>query len=107
MECKPIVKTVNMVKSVNYIKAAISTGGPLKTALDLQKKIKEFTPERILRVDPKIIRNLEKLLQHEKLQLNVVMNASVACGALLGWVHAVIQTNNALLVVEPKKKELA
>lgn len=73
----------------------------------LQKKIKEYTPEKILGVDPKIVTKLTKLLEHDMLQMDKVKGASAPCAALLGWINAVIQTNNALLVVEPKKAELA
>jgi len=35
------------------------------------------------------------------------MNASAAAGNLSLWIRAVIETYEALLVVEPKRKELA
>jgi len=68
--------------------------------------IKSYNEEKIKNIPSKIINSVKKFLKQDDIQPKRVQQASQAASMLLGWVTAVIKVNGALLIVEPKRKEL-
>ena len=101
---KPIVKTVNMKKQYFWWDTAIKE--ILKTSQFLMGLIKSYNEEKIKNIPSKIINSVKKFLKQDDIQPKRVQQASQAASMLLGWVTAVIKVNGALLIVEPKRKEL-
>lgn len=58
-------------------------------------------------IPQKSIDKLSELLTNELLEDKVLKSASTPGFNLCQWLRAVVETYGALLVVEPKKKELA
>ena len=70
-------------------------------------RVKGFGPEQILAIPEDKIITLKKFVDDPMMALDVVKNASNAAFQLSLWIRAVVKTYDALLIVEPKKKELA
>ena len=58
-------------------------------------------------IPPKNIQKLNNFLNNPDFALEAVQKASAAAFGLSKWIRAVVQMYEALLVVEPKKKQLA
>jgi dynein heavy chain len=71
-------------------------------------KIRNFDEGNIKAINPKTIVKLkEVVIDDEKFEKSKVFGVSSAAGNMSLWVKAVVLTYDALLVVEPKRKELA
>jgi hypothetical protein len=88
MGVSPKKSVVNMVKVIEWMKPAMA--GPFKSASGLKKIIDTYDTEKILSISPKIIKNLNKLLEADKEIFDRVVHASAACAGLLGWVTAIL-----------------
>ncbi|CAD8115295.1 unnamed protein product [Paramecium sonneborni] len=72
----------------------------------LIKRIKDFRDDSIRQIPQAKINKLKAFSQNPLFQKDKVFNASVAAGNLSLWVRAVVETYDALLVVDPKRQQL-
>ena len=73
----------------------------------LISRVKEFREDKIKAIPKKNINKLKQFFTQPDFEKEKVFNASKAAGSLSLWIRAVVDTYGALLVVEPKKKQLA
>lgn len=73
----------------------------------LIKRVKDFKEDFIRAVPEKNIEKLKNFVKNPLFEKDKVFNASKAAGNLSLWVRAVVDTYFALLVVDPKKEQLA
>lgn len=73
----------------------------------LLKRVTDFKDESIKAMAPAKISKLKVFLQNPLFEKEKVFNASKAAGNLSLWIRAVVDTYEALLVVEPKRATLA
>ena len=70
-------------------------------------RVKEFREEKIKAIPEKNINKLKQFITKPEFEKEKVFTASKAAGSLSMWIRAVVDTYGALLVVEPKKIQLA
>ncbi len=70
-------------------------------------RVKDFREDKIKSIPERNIQKLKAFSQKPQFQKQKVFTASKAAGSLSLWIRAVVDTYGALLVVEPKKKQLA
>ena len=73
----------------------------------LISKVKDFREDKIKAIPEKNIGKLKQFITKPEFEKDKVFTASKAAGSLSMWIRAVIDTYEALLVVEPKKIQLA
>ena len=73
----------------------------------LISRVKDFREDKIKAIPEKNIKKLEVFMTNPDFEKDKVLNASKAAGSLSLWIRAVVDTYGALLVVEPKKIQLA
>lgn len=73
----------------------------------LISRVKDFREDKIKAIPEKNIKKLEVFMTNPDFEKDKVFNASKAAGSLSLWIRAVVDTYGALLVVEPKKIQLA
>lgn len=73
----------------------------------LINRVKEFREDKIKAIPEKNIQKLKQFVTQPDFEKEKVFNASKAAGSLSLWIRAVVDTYGALLVVEPKKIQLA
>lgn len=69
-------------------------------------RVKEFKEDKIKAVPQSKIDKLKVFITNPLFEKDKVFNASKAAGNLSLWIRAVVQTYDALLVVEPKRRML-
>ena len=69
----------------------------------LIKRVKEFDEFKIKAIPQSKINKLKVFVQNPMFEKEKVFNASKAAGNLSLWIRAVVDTYEALLVVEPKR----
>lgn len=69
----------------------------------LIKRVKEFDEFKIKAIPQSKISKLKVFVQNPMFEKEKVFNASKAAGNLSLWIRAVVDTYEALLVVEPKR----
>ena len=74
---------------------------------NLIARVKEFREDKIKAIPDRNIQKLKTFTQKPEFEKEKVFTASKAAGSLSLWIRAVVDTYGALLVVEPKKKQLA
>ncbi len=72
----------------------------------LIQRVKDFREDKIKAIPEKNIVKLKNFMQKPDFEKEKVFSASKAAGSLSLWIRAVVNTYEALLVVEPKKKQL-
>lgn len=72
----------------------------------LIQRVKDFRQEKIKAIPEKNIVKLKNFMLKPDFEKEKVFSASKAAGSLSLWIRAVVKTYEALLVVEPKKKQL-
>lgn len=72
----------------------------------LLKRVMDFREDQIRAIPKQKVEKLVKFMENPLLEKEKVFNASKAAGNLSMWLRAVVDTNHALLVVDPKKREL-
>ena len=70
-------------------------------------RVKEFREEKIKAIPERNINKLKQFITKPEFEKEKVFTASKAAGSLSLWIRAVVDTYGALLVVEPKKIQLA
>lgn len=70
-------------------------------------RVKDFREDKIKAIPDRNIQKLKTFIQKPEFEKDKVFTASKAAGSLSLWIRAVVDTYGALLVVEPKKKQLA
>ena len=70
-------------------------------------RVKDFREDKIKAIPDRNIQKLKNFAQKPEFEKEKVFTASKAAGNLSLWIRAVVDTYGALLVVEPKKKQLA
>jgi len=70
----------------------------------LIKRVKDFKEENIRSIPERCVEKLKAFCKNPLFEKDKVFNASKAAGNLSLWVRAVVNTYEALLVVDPKKK---
>jgi dynein heavy chain, axonemal len=70
-------------------------------------KVKDFREDKIKTIPDRNIQKLKLFIQKPEFEKDKVFSASKAAGSLSLWIRAVVDTYGALLVVEPKKKQLS
>ena len=73
----------------------------------LINRVKQFKEEKIKAIPGAKIQKLKQFIQKPEFEKDKVYGASKAAGSLSMWIRAVIKTYDALLIVEPKKIQLA
>lgn len=73
----------------------------------LIKRVRDFNPECIKNIPASKIAKLKNFAKNPLFEKDKVFNASKAAGNLSLWIRAVVDTYDALLVVEPKREQLA
>ena len=73
----------------------------------LINRVKQFREDKIKAIPEKNIQKLKQFVTQPDFEKEKVFNASKAAGSLSLWIRAVVDTYGALLVVEPKKIQLA
>jgi len=73
----------------------------------LISRVKDFREDKIKAIPERNIQKLKTFAQKPEFEKEKVFTASKAAGSLSLWIRAVVDTYGALLVVEPKKKQLA
>ena len=79
-----------------------------KKVLDtnLIKRIQAFREDNIRKIQENKIKRLKELLQDPEMEESKVFTVSQPAGNLTVWIRAVVLTFDALLVVDPKRKQL-
>ena len=72
----------------------------------LIQRVKDFREDKIKAIPERNIVKLKTFMQKPDFEKDKVFGASKAAGSLSLWIRAVVNTYEALLVVEPKKKQL-
>lgn len=72
----------------------------------LIQRVKDFREDKIKAIPEKNIVKLKNFMLKPEFEKEKVFTASKAAGSLSLWIRAVVNTYEALLVVEPKKKQL-
>ena len=72
----------------------------------LIKRVKDFKEEQIKSIPQNKVNKLKLFMQNPLIEREKVFNASKAAGNLSLWLRAVVDTYDALLVVDPKRQEL-
>ena len=72
----------------------------------LLHRVREFDSDRIRAINPAKIEKLKTFVKNPLFDEDKIANASTAAANLSKWIRAVVQTYDALLIVEPKKKQL-
>ncbi|EAS04067.1 axonemal dynein heavy chain (macronuclear) [Tetrahymena thermophila SB210] len=72
----------------------------------LINRVKDFKEDKIKSIPKEKVEKLKVFVQNPLFEKDKVFNASKAAGNLSLWIRAVIQTYDALLVVEPKRRML-
>ncbi len=72
----------------------------------LIQRVKQFREDKIKAIPEKNIVKLKNFMLKPQFEKEKVFTASKAAGSLSLWIRAVVNTYEALLVVEPKKKQL-
>jgi len=70
-------------------------------------RVKDFREDKIRSIPEKNIAKLKVFMEKPEFEKDKVFSASKAAGSLSLWIRAVVDTYGALLVVEPKKLQLA
>lgn len=70
----------------------------------LLQRVREFDSERIKAINPVKIDKLKTFIKNPLFDEDKIVNASTAAANLSKWIRAIVQTYDALLIVEPKKK---
>jgi dynein heavy chain, axonemal len=70
-------------------------------------RVKDFKEDKIKAIPDRNIQKLKAFALKPEFEKDKVFTASKAAGSLSLWIRAVVDTYGALLVVEPKKKQLA
>lgn len=73
----------------------------------LIKRVKEFKIEQVRAIPAVKIEKLKVFMQKPEFEKDRVFNASKAAGNLSLWIRAVVDTYEALLIVDPKKRLLS
>lgn len=73
----------------------------------LIKEVKDFKEDKIKAIPATKIAKLKNFIQNPLFDKDKVLNASKAAYNLSLWIRAVVSTYDALLVVEPKREQLA
>lgn len=73
----------------------------------LISKVKDFREDKIKAIPEKNVGKLKQFVTKPEFEKEKVFTASKAAGSLSLWIRAVIDTYEALLVVEPKKIQLS
>jgi dynein heavy chain len=73
----------------------------------LIKRVKEIKVEQIRAIPVAKIQKLKLFASNPLFEKERVFNASKAAGNLSLWVRAVLETYEALMIIEPKKAYLA
>jgi dynein heavy chain len=69
-------------------------------------RVKDFKEDKIKAIPEKKVEKLKEFMQKPIMKKEIVFNASKAAGNLSLWMKAVVDTYDALLVVEPKRLQL-
>jgi dynein heavy chain len=72
----------------------------------LLKRVKEFDEKMIKAIPQAKINKLKLFVQNPMFEKEKVFNASKAAGNLSLWIRAVVDTYEALLIVDPKREQL-
>ena len=72
----------------------------------LIKRVKDFKEDQIKAIPQAKILKLKNFMQNPLFEKEKVFNASKAAGNLSLWIRALVDVYEALLVVDPKRKEL-
>ena len=72
----------------------------------LTDRLKEYNEDKILSIPQKNINDLKLLIVREEFDPKFIKSVSEAACNISIWVKAVAETYGALLIVEPKRKEL-
>lgn len=72
----------------------------------LLHRVKDFDSDKIRAINPYKIDKLKAFIKNPLFDEDKISNASSAAANLSKWIRAVISTYDALLIVEPKKKQL-
>lgn len=70
----------------------------------LLSRVKDFKEEKIKAIPQKKVDKLKLFVTNPLFERDKVFNASKAAGNLSLWIRAVVDTYDALLVVEPKRQ---
>jgi dynein heavy chain len=70
----------------------------------LIKRVKEFKVDQVRAIPALKIERLKVFMQKAEFEKDRVFNASKAAGNLSLWIRAVVDTYDALLIVDPKKR---
>jgi len=70
------------------------------------KRVRDFKEEQVRSISAIKIAKLKNFINNPMFEREKVFNASKAAGNLSLWIRAVIETYDALLVVDPKRFEL-
>lgn len=73
----------------------------------LIKKIKDFKVEQIRNIPQVKMQKLKLFAENPLFDKERVFNASKAAGNLSLWIRAVLETYDAIMIIEPKKEQLA
>lgn len=69
-------------------------------------RVRDFDSDRIKSINPAKIEKLKTFMKNPLFEEEKILNASTAAANLSKWIRAVVQTYDALLIVEPKKLQL-
>ncbi|KAL4494234.1 hypothetical protein ABPG73_018753, partial [Tetrahymena malaccensis] len=72
----------------------------------LLSRVRDFDDSKIRAINPVKIDQLKQFISNPLFDEDKIQNASSAAANLSKWIRAVVQTYDALLIVEPKKKQL-
>jgi len=73
----------------------------------LIKRIQKFREEKIRKISHERIDKLYSILNQPEFEKDKVFKSSTAAGNLSIWIRTVIETHEALMIVDPKKSQLA
>ena len=73
----------------------------------LIKRILKFKEEKIRRISNQRVQKLYMIMKMPEFEKERVFNSSTAAGNLSIWIRTVIETHEALMIVDPKKSQLA